>query len=140
PLRADDPALGVVDRGLNSLDVASLAFLNVVLFDVLEDFPSFDDSKIVVSIFFRQTRRNEIKVGLAQDLLRWFAHRLEETSVAEDEAAIQILSKDAQGQRFDQAVIEGLGIFQSDLCPSAVGDVAEYDHPALEFALVVPQR
>ena len=81
-----------------------------VLFHVLEEGRRCLDLQVVAAVLLGQVAGIEFEVRLADDLRQGLAERGAEALVGEGVPAFEVLAPDAERQRFDQGMIEGLGV------------------------------
>ena len=93
-----------------------------MFFDGFERRACLHDAVIVALVFRGKLLREKIEVRFPDDFPQGPTEFAAEFRVAEREAAFLVLAEDVLRQRFDQRVIQNLGVTQRLLGPFALGD------------------
>ena len=96
-LGPDDAAARIEDPGLHDGDVSPASVGVDVLLDRAQGPARLDDEPVVRSMLVREMRREEVLVGLADDVLEGLAHRRTQQGVGVGEASVQVLAEDTLG-------------------------------------------
>ncbi len=114
-LHADHLPGGVGDRRLDDVDVDRLTARPMVLLDRVADRAGVRDAAVVGDVLGGKLGREEVEVGLAEQLLQAMADGVAETLVGERETPVAILTEYILRQTLYEGMIERFRVLERTL-------------------------